>query len=128
LQLILFTQANFDHYRPLLGTSIAVKGKLTPQVTAYHETPVMIMVDSIVPSIEPPVKPTASEPSRDDEPRPKVYWASVTVLPTAGRVIKQAWETDPSKFFPKSDGYVTHFFNGPKDVMWVNCGEGYAAV
>jgi hypothetical protein len=49
LQLILFGgQADFDRYRALVGRKVFVSGKLTPQVTAYHQTQVLIQVDGIV--------------------------------------------------------------------------------
>src|ERR1019366_2903490 len=48
VQLILMGgQADFDRYRPLLGRKVSVSGKLTPQVTAYHQTEVLIIVDGI---------------------------------------------------------------------------------
>lgn len=40
-------------------------------------------------------------------------------------MITQAWDKDPAAFFPDSDRYVEHMFNGPMDVMWVKCREGY---
>jgi hypothetical protein len=55
------------------------------------------------------------------------YFASVTVVPRpVSRIIKQAWDKDPRQFFPDSDRYVEHLFNGPMDIMWVKCRDGYS--
>ena len=53
------------------------------------------------------------------------YYASTTVIPSADRVIIKAWQTDPENFFRPSDSYVERFFNGPKDILWVGCRNGY---
>jgi hypothetical protein len=128
LQLILMgAQADFDRYRPLLGRRVSVTGKLIPQVTGYHQTQVLIMVDGIVAASgndsprSAPTRPAASPAATVGE-----YSASVTVVPRpVNRVIKQAWDKDPSRFFPDSDRYVEHMFNGPMDIMWVKCRDGY---
>jgi hypothetical protein len=130
VQLILMGgQADFDRYRPLLGRKVSVSGKLTPQVTAYHQTEVLIIVDGI----EGPGgsdAPTRSNAPTRPVPSPVAtvggYSASVTVVPRpVSRVIEQAWDKDPSHFFPDSDRYIEHIFNGPMDVMWVKCKDGY---
>src|SRR5664280_2452416 len=85
LQLILMGgQADFDRYRPLLGRKVSVSGKLTPQVTAYHQTEVLIIVDGI----EGPGgsdAPTRSNAPTRPVPSPVAtvggYSASVTVVP-----------------------------------------------
>ena len=129
VQLILMGgQADFDRYRPLLGRKVSVSGRLTPQVTGYHQTQVLIIVDGIEAAGESDA-PT-SAPLRPP-PSPVVavggYSASVTVVPRpVNRVINQAWDKDPSHFFPDSDRYVDHMFNGPMDIMWVKCRDGYA--
>ena len=128
VQLILMGgQADFDRYRPLLSRRVFVSGRLTPQVTGYHQTEVLIIVDGIEAAGESDAPPSA--PLRPP-PSPVVavggYSASVTVVPhPVNRVIKQAWDTDPSHFFPNSEEYIEHLFNGPMDIMWVKCREGY---
>ena len=54
------------------------------------------------------------------------YYASTTVIPSADRVIIKAWQTDPENFLRPSDSYVEHFFNGPKDILWASCRNGYS--
>ena len=130
VQLILMGgQTDFDRYRLLLGRKVSVSGKLTPQVTAYHQTEVLILVDGIEAARAGSDAPT-SAPTRPPSSSVSAvggYAASVTVVPRpVNRVIKQAWDKDPNHFFPDSDRYVEHMFNGPMDIMWVKCRDGYS--
>jgi hypothetical protein len=121
-QIILFQNEDLT---PYTGQRITISGTLFPRVTGHHQTPVMIGLKSIqvvgrnetVPQRNAPVRPTYL---------PAAFHGSVTALAKpVGRVITQAWDKDPNAFLPESDGYVTHMFNGPKDVMWVSCLAGY---
>jgi hypothetical protein len=42
-------------------------------------------------------------------------------------VTKTAWLRDEHGYLPANE-YVTHYFNGPADVMWVNCPDGFRIV
>jgi hypothetical protein len=128
LQLSLTDQDDFESVSKLPGRKVSVSGKLTPRVTAYHETNVLLMVERLTPltptealyprSLRPSPVPLADMPS---------YFVSVTVLPSpVSRVVKQAWAANhPTRFFSESDRYAQHMFNGPEDIMWVKCREGY---
>jgi hypothetical protein len=127
LQLIFLNQDSFAKYEGLLNHRVSVSGKLMGRATAYHQTNVLIIVDQVasldgVQVQEPRTAKQKLPPLRDLES----YSAAVTVLPRpASRVIEQAWDKDPASFFPDSDRYVEHMFNGPMDIMWVKCREGY---
>ena len=131
LQLILGGQADLDRCRNLLGREVAVSGKLIPQVTAHHQTRVLIIVDQIEPIspvkvTEVPIPVATRAAGISALPDAPSYIASATVVPSpTRRVIKQAWDNDPSRFFPESDRFIEHFFNGPSDIMWVKCLDGY---
>jgi len=128
MQMILLN-GDYDQYKPLLQKHVVMVGKLTPWVTAYHMTPVMIMVDSM--SLTPGSQTIGQERNRStsrptDLPDVQFYYAAVTVVPAAKRVINQAWQTDlATDALPSPDLWVKHFFNGPMDIMWVNCRDGY---
>jgi hypothetical protein len=120
-------QDAFDRYRPYLGKKVRIVGQLTPASTGYHETPVLIMVsslDPIGPVLQPETRPRHSIESNIF--RPNLYRASVTVEPAANRVVVRAWEGTPTKELKPTEAFASFFFNGPKDVMWVNCPSGYS--
>jgi hypothetical protein len=127
IQLIVFGgQAEFERYKPLLGRKVSVSGKLTPRVTAYHQTPVLIMVESIESKDHTETPVIVSQRPAPRLPEIPEYSASATVVPhPVNRVIKQAWDKDPSHLFADSDRYIDHMFNGPMDIMWVRCRDGY---
>jgi len=125
--LIFLNPENSAKYERLLNHRVAVSGKLMGRTTAYHQTSVLIIVDEIASldgaQIQTPQAVKRALPSLRDL---ESYFASVSVLPRpASRVVKQAWDTDQGAFFADSDRYVEHMFNGPMDVMWVKCREGY---
>lgn len=124
VQLILSDEVDFDRYRSLLNRRVAVFGKLTPRFTGYHETDVLIIVERITlpdgktpPTLAPVARPLLNLAA---------YFASVTVVPgPTGRVSKVAWDIDPKSPLAESDRYTEHLFNGPKDLMWIKCRDGY---
>jgi hypothetical protein len=126
LQLIFMNQEGYTKYKNLLDRRVSISGKLMGHSTAYHQTSVLIIVDEIA-SLDGVQAPRATakqalKPLQDVDS----YFAAVTVLPRpASRVIKQVWDSDPVNPFADSDRYVEHMFNGPMDVMWVKCREGY---
>jgi hypothetical protein len=42
-------------------------------------------------------------------------------------VTKTAWLLDEHGYLPANE-YITHYFNGPADVMWVNCPDAFRIV
>ena len=123
---LLMGEGDFDRYAPLIGRKVSVSGKLEAQSTGYHQTKVMIGVAGMEVRENKPVLPVGP-PS---EPPAKLldvqsYFASVTVERTPARVIKKAWVNDPSHLLPHSEFYIDHMFNGPMDVLWVTCRDGY---
>jgi Domain of unknown function (DUF4431) len=128
MQVLFEGGGDYDQYRPLLKKRVVIVGKLTPWVTAYHMTPVMVEVSSISltdgSQMIGPERQAASKPA--DLPNVQSYYASATVIQAAKRVATQAWQKDPADALQSADSWMRHFFNGPMDIMWVNCREGYA--
>jgi hypothetical protein len=126
MQLIPMAQSEYDRYRVLTGKEVSVTGKLTPRVNAYHQTSVLIFVSEIEGKDGEPA-PTVKQNPLTPLPEFASYTASLTVLPApANRVMKQAWQkATPDTPLADSDRYVSHLFNGPKDIMWVQCRPGY---
>lgn len=123
------SDGDYDQYKPLMEKHVVMVGKLTPWVTAYHMTPVMIMVDSISLTAGSQVIGQARNRSArrtTDLPEVQSYYAAVTVVPAAKTVVNQVWQTDLSTdSLPSPELWVKHLFNGPMDIMWVNCRDGY---
>jgi len=115
--------------RALVGKRIRADGKLEPMVSGHHRTNVMIMVSSLkevkgAPGIAGKVLPTNVSQSR--RLTPDVYIASATVIPDpGGRVIKEARGALLKDLLPDPESLVRTMFNGPQDIMWVYCSEGY---
>jgi hypothetical protein len=128
LQLIFMNQDSYGRYENLLNRSVSVSGSLMGRTTGYHNTSVLIVVDDVASldgASSRAVKATA-KPARPPLPDVESYFASLTVLPKpTSRVIEQAWDKDPVNFFADSDRYTEHMFNGPMNIMWVKCRDGY---
>ncbi|HPT26065.1 MAG TPA: hypothetical protein PLZ95_06565 [Bryobacteraceae bacterium] len=111
------------------GTRVSATGQLIPRTTAYHETPILLRVKILQPAgPKAPPKPTGANrlTINSNVLRPDQYFVSVTVRPAEGQVAAQVTET-PSSQRPlmPATAFVAFFFNGPKDIMWVDCPSGY---
>jgi hypothetical protein len=129
LHLVVFSNTHREQLKYLLGKHAEISGRLMLAITAYHMTPVLLQVDEIhnAPSVPvPPQKPKATAPTT---PLPRRYFAKVTVMQSpVNRVITMAWANDPKNPFRDADNFVTYYFNGPMDILWVECRDGYRIV
>jgi hypothetical protein len=128
MQLVITSPGDrLERYRPLVGKRVIADGTLMPRHTGYHETPLLLVVQTLR-SADGSAVPLAALPRPADPPADLlVYHASATADTQAQRVIERAWRDQPSRPLHPPDAYVQHFFNGAMDTMWVNCREGYVA-
>lgn len=129
LHLVVSSKLHWAQIVPLQGKSAVLSGRLMLAITGHHMTPVLLQVDEVHNSPVQHIPPQKPKEVSSRQPLPESYSAKVTVMQSpVNRVITMAWATDPSKPFKDADEFVTHYFNGPMDIMWVECRAGYRIV
>jgi hypothetical protein len=113
----------FEQFRTLRTKRVLLTGTLMSRTTGYHRTNVLITVNRFK-RVETDQGTIRVAPSTIRNVT--LYSAAATVLPApVDRLVKLAWNGDAKNPFPDSDRYIQHLFNGPMDIMWVKCADGY---
>jgi hypothetical protein len=129
LHLVISADLHWEQVKSLLGTHAVLSGRLIPAFTGYHMTQVLLLLDEVHNAQVLKVPPRKQGDTKPPQTLPISYWAQVTVVQSpVNRVIKLAWTSDRSNPVRNPDDLVEHFFNGPMDIMWVYCRDGYTIV